>query len=279
MGNLPKKVQERLSKEVSKYQRVLQSAKDRDVNEADTGVIIADILAGVFGFDKYSEITSEFAIRGTFCDLAAKIDGNIQFLVEVKAIGLDLKENHLRQAINYGANHGVPYVVLTNGSIWEIYRIRFEQPIQHEQICRIDFLELNARKAEDQEKLFLLCKEGLTKKAIEEFQEHIQVVNRFVIAAILVTDNVVNTIRREIKRMEPGLRVDNEEIRTIIQGEVLKREVIEGEKATEAKQRIKRAMKRTLRRGKSSSSHDHITDTKQTVQESDEPGMNPANES
>jgi hypothetical protein len=28
----------------------------------------------VFGFDKYSEITSEQAIRGTFCDLAVPLE-------------------------------------------------------------------------------------------------------------------------------------------------------------------------------------------------------------
>ncbi|GAI67220.1 unnamed protein product, partial [marine sediment metagenome] len=96
MANIPKKVVERLSKTVSKFQRVLKIAKDRDVNEADTVSIVVDILSEVFGFDKYIEITSEYAIRSTYCDLAIKINGKIQYLIEVKAIGLDLKEHHLR---------------------------------------------------------------------------------------------------------------------------------------------------------------------------------------
>ena len=58
--------------------------------------IIVDILAEIFGYDKYSEITSEHAIRGTYCDLATKIDGVLQFLIEVKAIGIDLKEQHVK---------------------------------------------------------------------------------------------------------------------------------------------------------------------------------------
>jgi hypothetical protein len=40
------------------------------------------MLAGVFGYDKYSEVTSEFAIRGTYCDLAIKIDGALKTLIE-----------------------------------------------------------------------------------------------------------------------------------------------------------------------------------------------------
>ena len=36
-------------------------------------------------------------IRGTFCDLAIKLDGTLAVLIEVKAIGLDLKEQYVKQ--------------------------------------------------------------------------------------------------------------------------------------------------------------------------------------
>lgn len=124
MAKTPKKVSERLTKEIRSFQRVLKRAKDRDVNESDTVTIIGDILSNVFGFDKYAEVTSEQSIRGTYCDLAVKLDGSIKYLIEVKAIGMTLKENHLRQAVNYGANQGIPWVVLTNGIDWEIYKIK-----------------------------------------------------------------------------------------------------------------------------------------------------------
>ena len=114
---MPKRVSDRLVRGIAKFQQVLQIAKDRDVNEADTVSIIKDMLADVFGYDKYLDVTSEFAIRGTFCDLAIKVENKVEFLIEVKAIGLELKEGHLRQAIEYGANNGVPWVLLTNGMV------------------------------------------------------------------------------------------------------------------------------------------------------------------
>ncbi|MFQ5601609.1 MAG: type I restriction enzyme HsdR N-terminal domain-containing protein, partial [Candidatus Krumholzibacteriia bacterium] len=110
---------------------------------------------------KYSDVTSEQAIRGTYCDLAVKHKGAIKFLIEVKAIGLTLKENHLRQAVGYGANKGIPWIVLTNGICWEVYRINFDQPISHESVCQIDMTTLSSRKRSDHELLYLLCKEGL----------------------------------------------------------------------------------------------------------------------
>lgn len=148
MAKVAKKVADRFAKTVGAFQRVLADAKDRDVNESDTVTIITDILSDVLGYDKYSDITSEQAIRGTYCDLAVKHDGKAKFLIEVKAIGLTLRENHLRQAVNYGANQGIPWVVLTNGLRWEIYRIKFEQPIAHEVVCAFDFLDLSPRKVD-----------------------------------------------------------------------------------------------------------------------------------
>jgi hypothetical protein len=49
---------------------------------------------------------SECAIRGTYCDLGIKIDGKFLFLIEVKAIGLELKEAQIKQAVDYAANRG-----------------------------------------------------------------------------------------------------------------------------------------------------------------------------
>ena len=62
------------------------------MNESDTVVIVMDMLQEIFGYDKYSDITSEHAIKGTFCDLAIKLEGAVQLLIEVKAIGLELKD-------------------------------------------------------------------------------------------------------------------------------------------------------------------------------------------
>ncbi len=181
MANIPKKVVERFVKSVSKFQKVLRIAKDRDVNESDTVAVLNDIFGDVLGYDKYLEVTSELAIRGTYCDLALRVEDKVQFLIEVKAIGIDLKDSHMKQACDYGANHGVQWVVLTNGIEWKVYRIRFEQPINFDLVCTFDFLALNPRSEKDQGYLFLLAKEGLGKNSREDFYEKVQSVNRFVI--------------------------------------------------------------------------------------------------
>lgn len=248
MATIPKAVSERIIKETKKFQRILQKAKDRDINEADTVTIITDILSILFGYNKYTEVTSEYAIRGTLCDLAVEIDDNIKFLIEVKAIGLDLKENHLRQTVNYGVNKGVPWVVLTNGINWEIYLIKFKRPVNYDLLCSFNLLEMNPKLAESQEKIFILCKEGLSKDAIEEYHAHVSVVNKFIISAILQTDSINSGIRRELRRLTSNLKVDINEIGKILVNDVLKRDVIEGESARNAKLRVSKSSKKALRK-------------------------------
>ncbi len=51
------------------------------MNESDTAVLIADFLAEVLGYDKYNELTTEFSVRSTFCDLAVTLDGELRYLI------------------------------------------------------------------------------------------------------------------------------------------------------------------------------------------------------
>jgi hypothetical protein len=238
MANIPKKVVDRFIKSVPRFQKVLKVAKDRDINESDTVAVLKDIFGEVLGYDKYLEVTSELAIRGTYCDLALRVEDKVQFLIEAKAIGIELKDSHMKQACDYGANHGVQWVVLTNGIEWRIYRIRFEQPINFDLVCTFDFLALKPRDEKDQEYVFLLAKEGLSKNSREEFYEKVQSVNRYVIGNLMLAEPVLAVVRRELKKLADGMKIDIAEVKQIVRTEVLKREIVEGEEAEAAQAHV-----------------------------------------
>jgi hypothetical protein len=247
MPAVPKRISERISAGIKKYQPILNAAKARDVGEADTVTIIKDILSDVFGYDKYSEITSEFSIRGTYCDLAIKLDNKLATLIEAKAIGLELKEQHVKQAVDYAANQGVDWVLLTNGVTWCVYHLIFAKPIEQELVLEFDATSLSSRSDKDIETLFLLCKEGWQKSAIGEYHTQRQALSRFFIGAVLQTDPVLDTIRRELRRVSPDVKIDSEQIKDVLRNEVIKREVLEGEKAYEATKKINRSASKALR--------------------------------
>jgi predicted type IV restriction endonuclease len=206
------------------------------------------MLADILGFDKYSEITSEYVIRGTYVDLAIKMDGSLQTLIEVKAIALDLKEAYVKQAVDYAANQGVEWIVLTNGVYWQVYKVLFNKPIEQDLVVEFDFLDLNPRENDDIEKLFLLTKEGWTKSLLGEYHAQRQALSRYFIGALLQCDSVLNVIRRELKRLSPNVRIDTSQIQEVLVQEVLKRDVVEGEKAVEAKKKIDHAGHKSLRK-------------------------------
>lgn len=247
----PARVAERIRDALKRFQPILTSAKARDVNESDTVVIVTDLLQYVFGYDKYAEITSEHMIRSTFCDLAIKLDGKLAFLIEVKAIGLDLKDNHIKQAVDYAANQGCDWVCLTNGNTWRVYKVIFGKPIAHECIVEFDLLNLSHRNADHIDLLAVLSKEGWIKAKLVAYEEQRQALSRFTIGALLLSDPVLQVVRRELRRVVE-VKVDAEEIKEVLLHEVLKRDVLEGEKAAAASRQVQRATNRALRKEKES---------------------------
>lgn len=247
MATVPSRVRDRLIRGLKRFQPILSNSKSRDDGEADTVMIVTDLLSEVFGYDKYSELTAEFSIRGTYCDLATKLDGVLQALIEVKAVGLELKDSHVKQAVDYAANQGVDWVVLTNGMSWRIYKVIFAKPIDQELVIEIDFCALDPKNDLHIESLFLLCKEGWIKSVLGDYHTQRQALSRFFLGAMVLSDPVVDVIRRELRRVSPDVRIESEQIRDVLASEVVKREVMEGEKAEEARKKIARVANKALR--------------------------------
>lgn len=247
MSQIPAKVLDRLGSGLRRFQPVLAAAKSRDAGEADTSTIVKDILSDLFGYDKYTEITAEHHIKSTYCDLAIKLDGKLQLLVEVKAIGLDLKDMHVKQGIDYAANQGLEWVILTNAATWRIYRVFFTQPIGQELVYECDLLSLSPKNHSQIESLFLFAKEGQSKSVLQEYHAQRQAMSRHYLGALILDDVVLDLIRRELRRIFPDVKIDRTQLRAVLEADVLKREVTEGEKADEARKKIGRSHGRALR--------------------------------
>lgn len=247
MSSIPKRVAERLAAAIKRFHPIIASAQARDLNESDTVTVVTDMLADVFGYDKYAEVTSEHSIRGTFCDLAIRLDGTLQLLIEVKAVDAELKDSYVKQAIDYAANQGVDWVVLTNGEHWRVYKVTFTKPIGQELVLDICFTKLEHRNAAHLELLFPLTKEGWQKSALGEVHERRQALSRFFLGAIVLSEPVLEVVRRELRRISPNVKIGIEEIRNVLVQDVIKREVLEGEKADLARKQSTKAAKASMR--------------------------------
>ncbi|NNM58426.1 MAG: restriction endonuclease subunit R [Legionellales bacterium] len=244
MSVIPVKVLDRFRDNLSKLQKVIEQAKNRDINEADTVVIVTDVLTVLFGYDKYTEITREYAIKNTYCDLAIKLDEKLKFLIEVKAIGIALSDKHYQQALDYGANNGTEWIVLTNGLSWKIYKVRFEKPIRTDFICEFNLLDIKLKNQTDLDKLYILCKEGIKKNAIDEFSQHKMIVNKYFIGTLLQSEPIIELIKKEFKKIDPLIKFNDEEILGLLVNDVIKREVLDAQEAIDAKDKYMKVVKK-----------------------------------
>lgn len=239
---IPVRVRDRLIAGLKRMIPIVTQQKDRDVSEADTVTLVKDLFGDAFGYDKYTELTGEHAIRGTFCDLAVKLDTKLVELIELKTAGSLLEDLHVKQAIDYAANQGVEWVILTSASFWRLYQVIFAKPIDKRLLCEIDL-----KKGSCLEQLYLLTKDGFQKGAHVELRDRQDATSRYILAA-LITNNgsVVGMIRREFRRIVDVMVTDAEVVK-VLTDEVIKRDTWEGSPAEAAAKRVVRVEAKALR--------------------------------
>jgi hypothetical protein len=247
MARIPARICARISQQIKKFQQAIADASKRDINESDTARMVAEMIGDVMGYDKLQEITGEYAIRGAYADLAVKVKSDIRFFVEVKAINTELKDSHVTQVVNYGANQGVDWAVLTNGAKWQAYKIMFAKPVDRTLVTEVDLTTASYKSDEVIEFFGNFSREVFTSSSMTQMFRAKQAMSRYSIAALLMSDPVVGMVRREMKRLVDGLNPDLEEISDIIEQQVIKRELLEGDEAVNAAKLVKRGLKRKIR--------------------------------
>ena len=249
---LPARAKDRMVVGLKRLVPIVQQQRTRDVSEPDTVTLVKDLLSDVFGYDKYAEVTSEHAIRGTYCDLAVKLHEKLAMLIEVKSAGTVLDDRHVKQAVDYGSNQGCEWIVLTNASTWRLYQVIFAKPIDKRLVADIDLTSIETRKEDSLEKLWPLTKEGFLKGAHLELRDRQDATSRYVLAALLTcNDGIISAIRRELRRVVDVL-VDDADIVKALQHDVIKRDTLEGPEAEAACRRVNRREGKAIRKAKES---------------------------
>lgn len=64
--------------------------------------------------------------------------------------------------------------------------------------------------------------------------------NRYTLGAIILSDPVLETLRRELQRLSPDSQIDAVQFRSMLASEVLKRKVTESDQAAEAQRLVER---------------------------------------
>jgi hypothetical protein len=119
-------------------------------------------------------------------------------LVEVKALSFELSEKHLRQTINYGANEGIEYALLTNGKNFEFYKIIFDKPILSRLVFAVDLSDVGGIKNAVNYFQYL-HKDSVVKNSFDPLWNKCQATDPYNIAGIICSEPVLKCIKKLIR--------------------------------------------------------------------------------
>jgi hypothetical protein len=123
----------------------------------------------------------------------------------------------------------------------------FKQPIDKTLVFEADLSTLNLRDSDAIECIGTLSREGFTQSSMDALAQQKQATNKFTVAAILLSDPVIMIARRELRRLYPAVKIDEDILRSVITSEALKREVVDGEEACAAQDSLKKAARAAKR--------------------------------
>jgi hypothetical protein len=202
---------EQLEKQLRAYRKkYLGKGKTSDMNESGTRISVNEFLQDVLGYQFGDEIKTEYAIKGEYADYVVQLKRKKNFVVEVKAMDIDLSERHLRQAMAYASNEGIDWILLFNGRQIQLYRVIFGKPMSNHIVFDYDLSDLAVIRAASRD-LINLAKKSVEKGELEVYWKRFDALTATSLARTLYTADVVGAIRRKIKK-QTGINFSDEDV-------------------------------------------------------------------
>jgi hypothetical protein len=183
---------------IKAYRKKFLHANMKELDESGTRILINYFLTEVLGYESIEEVKTEYMIKGTYADYVIQTNKARHFLVEVKALSFTLTDKHLRQAIEYGANEGIDWALLTNGRNFEFYRIIFGKPISNKKVLSFDLSKIETLK-HCIDCIEFMHKDAVAKKSLATLWNKHSALDALTLAGLLYNNSVVSFLKRELK--------------------------------------------------------------------------------
>lgn len=198
----------RLRGALKKAAQPLQGLLEHDANEMETRLLVRDLLAEGFGFDRYREVGAEYEVRSQYVDYTLRVNDDLFAFIEVKRCGVKLNEKHLRQVKGYALDEGSEWLVLTNGAVWRIYHMQMDRSLPVELVCVVDVDLTDGRTpAQHATDLFPITREAVKHGALKSLWVSRRATSPKALASALLSDPVVKALRNQLRK-DTGERVD-----------------------------------------------------------------------
>jgi hypothetical protein len=207
-----------------RYTRIVAQARTRGMNDRDTADVVKAMLSDMLGYDPFFDITAEASTRGPLCDYAILSGDRLNFLLIVNPVGAPPNIGQLLKLSGAAAPPYADWLVLTNADVWTCYRLGVGTDRHAELVFRVSLLDNGP--AEEKVKYFqLLSKESVTDGSLSGYWQQTHVLNPGRIASILLSEDALSMLRREIHR-KSGYRVDRNALYEVLVRQILRSEAL-----------------------------------------------------
>ncbi len=210
----------RIQDGLKKYSRIVGQARQRGLNERDTADIVKAMLGDMLGYDPFLDVTTEVSFRGQNADYAVLIERQVQFLVNVKSLAVVPNAAHLLRLSGSSTPPYTVWALLSNSDVWSCYRLGVGHDRHAELVFRVSLLD-GSSPEEKTQLFYLICKEGVQDGALQEYWERVRILNPGRIAAMLLSDDVLNLLRRELHRTA-NYRIDSQSLYALLTRDILR---------------------------------------------------------
>lgn len=214
MRQLSASKKKKLLSALKKYRSKYLIGKYSEVDESATRLMMNAFLDGILGYVSLDEIKTEYMIKGAYADYVIQIKGKKYFIVEVKAMPVELSQKHLRQAAHYAADEGIEWALLTNGKNFEFYKILFGKPMDSRKVFSIDLSD------ESQLKNAVSCFQYMTKdllrqRGLDSLWNRTSALDSTNLSRMLYAKPIINNLKRQLKKAYKNRFSDEDVIRAV----------------------------------------------------------------
>jgi predicted type IV restriction endonuclease len=210
----------RIRNSLKRLSKPLVEEVKRDANEADTRLLVTEILCEALGYHRFEDLDTEYAVKGQFADYGLRIDRQLIAFVEVKRCATKLGPKHLRQVETYALNEGVEWIILTNAVTWQLYHLEGGLPVAVDLVLEVDLMG-DGPPAKLVGDLLPMTREATKRGALDALWRQMRATSPQSIGRAVLAPSVLKALRSEMHR-QTGHLSSMDEIARLVKETVLR---------------------------------------------------------
>ncbi|MBB6121826.1 hypothetical protein [Nocardiopsis algeriensis] len=217
-------VRSRVAAAMDRFAGPLAELAERDANDGDTRMLVADFFSVALNFSKYQDLTTEYRTSGDSNDYAILMDEKLFAPIEVRRINQELDQRSIQMARRLANKEGAEWIYLTNGRVWKVYHLPEGKNNRPVEVVSADLGDPEAY-YRNLDQIFHITRESIVHGRLEALRRWREAVNADPITEALTGDAVVDTVLRELREAtgHPGHAGDADEVRRALAEQVVAR--------------------------------------------------------